>query len=96
MRRVMVLGTAIAVLVGLMALPVMAQDDGSAKRLSLPRLAQILNQADANGDREVTFEELSARYPQATQEAFDRLDRNDDGVISGDDRTRAEDDDAEG
>jgi len=82
MRRVMVLGMAMAILAGLMALPAMAQDDGGAKRLSVPRLAQILNQADANGDREVTFEDLTARYPPATQEAFDRLDRNDDGVLN--------------
>ncbi len=82
MRKGMVFGIAIVAIGALLALPAIAQDDGSTRRLNLPRLAQILHQADANGDHEVTFEELSAKYPKATQEAFDRLDRNDDGVLS--------------
>ena len=82
MRKGMVFGITVMAIAGLLALPAMAQEDAGAKRLNLPRLAQILHQADANGDHEVTFQELSAKYPQATQGAFDRLDRNDDGVLS--------------
>lgn len=45
-----------------------------------------IREADVNGDFQVTFEELQAVYPNLTQERFDRLDRNGDGVLSRDDR----------
>lgn len=46
------------------------------------RLLEKLREADANGDKEVTFEELSAVAPHIDREKFQRLDRNGDGVIS--------------
>ncbi len=49
-------------------------------------LYNILREADADEDGEVTFEELQALIPELTQEQFDRLDRNGDGVISADDK----------
>jgi len=56
-------------------LPVVEEDP-------LARLTQLLVKADANGDRVVTFEELHAVAPEATQEQFDKLDKNADGVIT--------------
>ncbi len=48
----------------------------------LEHLLEVLRSADANSDKQVTFEELSAKVPGLTQEQFDKLDRNGDGVIS--------------
>ena len=48
----------------------------------LKRLIRLLQEADADNNGEVTFEELSAVAPELTQEQFDALDKNDDGVIS--------------
>lgn len=50
------------------------------------RIRRLLMQADADGNREVTFDELQAVLPELTQEQFDRMDRNGDGVISREDR----------
>ncbi|HEO70346.1 MAG TPA: hypothetical protein ENN80_03720 [Candidatus Hydrogenedentes bacterium] len=44
------------------------------------------HEADTNHDKQVTFEEFQAAAPKATREQFDRLDRNDDGVLSPADR----------
>ncbi|MDX9974912.1 MAG: EF-hand domain-containing protein, partial [FCB group bacterium] len=52
-------------------------------------LLRVLREADANGDGQVTFEELQAVAPSVTQEQFDRLDRNGDGVISVEDKPDA-------
>lgn len=46
----------------------------------------FLREADANGDRQVTFDELAAVRPQVTRERFARLDRNGDGVLTPADR----------
>lgn len=48
----------------------------------LPPLLRVLRLADANQDGQVTFEELSALLPNLTQDVFDRLDANDDGVLT--------------
>ena len=45
-------------------------------------LLRLLREADANGDGEVTFEELHAMAPEAAEAHFDRLDQNGDGVLS--------------
>jgi len=47
---------------------------------------ELLKEADKNGDGKVTFEELKAVVPNMTQEKFDRMDRNKDGVFSKEDR----------
>jgi len=46
------------------------------------RFLGLLRKADADGNQEVTFEELTAVAPRITSEQFDRLDRNGDGVLS--------------
>lgn len=55
--------------------------------------------ADANGDGVVTFEELQAVNPDATQEEFDAADLNGDGMLSRDEYDAAfggdDDDDAD-
>lgn len=51
-----------------------------------PRLLPLLKKADADGNGEVTFEEISAVVPKVTREQFTRFDRNGDGVISAADR----------
>lgn len=51
-----------------------------------PRMMALLKQADVNGNREVTFKEISAVVPTLSRQHFARFDRNDDGVISEADR----------
>ena len=46
---------------------------------------QRLIAADANGDGRITFEEAKAAFPKLTQERFNKLDRNQDGVLSRED-----------
>lgn len=48
-------------------------------------LLQKLREADANADKKVTREELKAVVPDFPKDAFDRMDANDDGVLSADD-----------
>ncbi|MCC6488727.1 MAG: hypothetical protein IT364_14610 [Candidatus Hydrogenedentes bacterium] len=68
--------------------------DGVLTRKDLPkrehRLLKLLKEADTNGDRQVTYEEAVAVLPNLTQEQFDKLDKNGDGVLSRDD-ARGED-----
>jgi Ca2+-binding EF-hand superfamily protein len=49
-------------------------------------LREKFAEADTDGDREVTFEELQAVMPRLEAEHFERMDRNGDGVLSSDDR----------
>jgi len=51
----------------------------------IERLIQSLRQADVDGNGEVTFDELKAVADWLTREAFDKLDANDDNVISKED-----------
>lgn len=46
----------------------------------------LIEDADSNADGQVSYEEMSAAKPGFPQEAFDRLDKNSDGVLSADDR----------
>lgn len=52
--------------------------------------AMMLKQADKEGDQKVTAEEFRAAFPQATDERFKSLDRNDDGVLTSADFPQAE------
>jgi len=45
-------------------------------------LLQKLQAADTNNDGKVTLEEAKAAFPNGTQEQFNKLDRNHDGVLS--------------
>ena len=49
----------------------------AALALSLPAFAQ-----DADGDGNVTLEELQAVYPEVTEDAFTTMDTDGDGVLS--------------
>jgi hypothetical protein len=49
------------------------------------RGAGSMREADANGDHQVTYDELVAVDPETTQEQFGEMDRNGDGVLSRDD-----------
>jgi Ca2+-binding EF-hand superfamily protein len=40
---------------------------------------------DTNGDGRITFEEVMKRLEKSARPAFDSMDRNHDGVLSGDD-----------
>ena len=46
----------------------------------------LLKQADKNQDGKVTFDEAKTIRPNMTQERFNALDRNKDGVLTKDDR----------
>jgi len=50
------------------------------------RLREMFKEADTDGDGKLTFDELSAKFPRMDQERFKRWDRNQDGVISPEDR----------
>jgi Ca2+-binding EF-hand superfamily protein len=49
-------------------------------------LIKTITKADTNGDGKVTFEELQAVRPGITKEAYNKLDKNGDGVLSKEDR----------
>jgi len=51
-----------------------------------PRLAKLLKKADTNNDGKVTFDELRAVAPKMTQERFNALDTNHDGVLTAADK----------
>lgn len=55
----------------------------------IDRALQLLREADVDDNGEVTFDELHAVLPELTQALFDRLDRNDDGVLSEEDLPEA-------
>ncbi|NIA13127.1 MAG: hypothetical protein GWP08_03525 [Nitrospiraceae bacterium] len=47
-----------------------------------PPMREIAKKADTDGNRQITFEELSAAVPEITRERFNEMDRNGDGVLS--------------
>jgi hypothetical protein len=47
---------------------------------------KMMKEADTNGDGGVSFEELKAVRPDATQERFDERDKNGDGILNREDR----------
>jgi len=53
-----------------------------------PRLMALARKADQNQDHQVTFDELQSVAPGITQERFRRLDRNQDGVLTGADMSQ--------
>ena len=76
-----------AILVALaVSLPALAGPNGAAGN---GQRIQRLIAADSNGDGRLTFEETKAAFPKATQERFNSLDRNGDGVLSMADRPGA-------
>lgn len=70
-------------------------DDGVLSKDDIPwheraRILKRLKEADTNGDGSVTLEEFQAQFPNVDEAAFNRLDRNDDGVINKDDCVKIE------
>src|SRR5690606_4891480 len=53
-------------------------------------VAQEKPKPDANGDKQITFDELRAVRPAITQEEFNRRDKNGDGVLTEADRRAVE------
>ena len=53
------------------------------------RMRDLAKQADANHDRQLTFEEIKAVAPKMTQERFDAMDQDKDGVLTRADREAA-------
>lgn len=51
-----------------------------------PGRFERLRAADKDGDKKVSAEEFKAAFPEAPAEAFARMDRNKDGVLTGEDR----------
>lgn len=82
MRKGKWMGFTLIAVLAAASLPAFAAEKAGAKRVSVPQVIHLLKQADANGDGQVTFEEASAKYPKVTQEVFDKMDRNDDGVLT--------------
>jgi len=50
-----------------------------------PPLARLIKAADADQNGEVTLEEFLAKFPNASEDRFNMLDKNDDGVLSKED-----------
>jgi len=50
-----------------------------------PPLARIIKAADADQNGEVTLEEFLTKFPNASEDRFKVLDRDDNGVLSKDD-----------
>ncbi len=74
---------AVAALIALaVSLPSMAGQNGAA---GTGQRMQRLIAADTNGDGQITFAEAQAAFPKLTQERFNKLDRNHDGVLSRED-----------
>lgn len=55
----------------------------------LAQTAFAANMMDADGDGNVTFEEAQASHPDLTQDAFNEMDANQDGVLDQDEITAA-------
>lgn len=65
----------------------MDQDgDGVLTKKDRPKPGELLKKADKNEDGKITFKELKTVAPKMTQEKFNHMDRNKDGVISKEDR----------
>lgn len=64
-----------------------AQADREGKQGAGEGLAKIM-EADANKDGKLSFEELTAAKPGFPREAFDKADRNKDGVVSAEDSAK--------
>ncbi len=67
------------------SLAAMAAQNGPAGK---GRIVERLKAADSNGDGRISFDEAKAAFPKMTQERFDKLDRNHDGVLSLEDRVQ--------
>ena len=63
-----------------------AEDSDGSRADARRKLVQQVRKADADGDGAVSFDELTAAKPGFPRAAFDRLDRNGDGVLSSADR----------
>ena len=81
MKKTIIISMA-AVIIGLVLMPMTAQ----AQKPGKGNLQETLKKADGNGDGQVTLQELQTVLPKMNEERFNKLDRNNDGVISSEDR----------
>ncbi|MCC6796324.1 MAG: EF-hand domain-containing protein [Candidatus Hydrogenedentes bacterium] len=61
--------------------PVFAEPSGGCP----PPLSRLIKAADADQNGEVTLEEFLTKFPNASEDRFNVLDKNDDGVLSKED-----------
>ena len=71
---------ALSLLVALIVVPALAANPAGGP--CLPPLGRLIKAADADHNGEVTWDEFHAKYPRISQDRFNMLDRNDDGVLS--------------
>jgi len=71
-------GAAILLALALSLTAAAGQNGAAGKGQRMQRLIA----ADTNGDGKITLEEAKAAFPNGTQEQFNKLDRNHDGVLS--------------
>ncbi|MCX5770275.1 MAG: EF-hand domain-containing protein [Candidatus Hydrogenedentes bacterium] len=69
----------LAVVVLALCSPALGQE---VKQKARPNPGMGMQKADANKDGKVSFEEISAAFPNMTQEKFDRMDRDKDGALT--------------
>ncbi|NUM56538.1 MAG: EF-hand domain-containing protein [Candidatus Hydrogenedentes bacterium] len=74
---------AFGVLVTIVAAPAFAQ--GEEGHPCPPPLGRLIKAADADQNGEVTLEEFLTKFPNATEDRFNKLDKNGDGVLSKED-----------
>ncbi len=65
-----------------------ANGDGVITKADHEAARESVMKADANGDKQVSFDELKAVRTQLTQEQFNKMDRNSDGVLTAADVQR--------
>lgn len=74
---------AIIALAAFVVTPTLA--NGTEGRGCPPPLGRLIKAADADQNGEVTREEFHAKFPNASEDRFNVLDRNDDDVLSKED-----------
>lgn len=62
---------------------------GSPEGDGQDNLPEMIKKSDSNGDGKVTYDEIKAKFPKMPKERFEKLDRNNDGVLSEADRAPA-------
>ena len=60
----------------------MAAEKPKAEKPKGPSLAQLLQNADANGDQKLDLAEIHAKVPKFPEKRFTTLDKNQDGHLS--------------
>lgn len=64
----------------------LSSEDAAPKRPQQPGDGGVLRKADKDGDGKVSWEEMKAAQPGASEERFKAMDKNGDGFLSPEDR----------